>query len=97
MTEIGVSKFIAKFDDEGLDEPEFYPDLTDEELKHCGFKIGHFKKWRRKYPLVCILFWFYMTFVQGRKKGYIFRLKSSKNILPIKYHNFLSLTTSDSS
>jgi hypothetical protein len=54
MNEMKLSEFIAKFEYEGISDLELFPELTKKELKECGFRIGHLKKWGKKYPFVSI-------------------------------------------
>eukprot|EP00494_Astrolonche_serrata_P006493 UN06517 len=46
---MGLSRFIPAFEENGYDDLQFYPGLTDSELEEMGIKRGFLKKWRKVY------------------------------------------------
>ena len=46
LTKWGLKKFIDAMDDNGYDDPQFWHEITEEELVNdMGMKKGHLKKW----------------------------------------------------
>ena len=44
---LNLGRFADAFEDLGWDDIELWPEMTDEELRECGLKTGHIKKFRK--------------------------------------------------
>lgn len=47
LDEWRLSKFVDEFEENGYDDPRDWCEMTDEELKGFGMRMGHLRKWKR--------------------------------------------------
>ncbi len=71
LVEIGIpsataNKFANNLVEKGWDQLEQFKQITDEQLRECGFQSGHINKFRKHYPPPGILFTFYSILFYSR-------------------------------